>query len=136
MENSKSNQSDDYQKEQPENGSENSENPVADDLVSLEALVNVLIRNGICTAEELFEEERTRRLYLSSVKDISIVKTDGSADSHQGFSTKGNRSWLKREMSKRRWTRKLGATFFGWEWKKVRNKRNSKGAIQVENFKK
>ena len=136
MKNSKSNQSDDYQKEQPENGSENSENAVADDLVSLEALVNVLIRNGICTAEELFEEERTRRLYLSSVKDISIVKTDGSADSHQGSSDKSNRSWLKRKMSKRRWTRKLGAIFFDWEWKKVRNNRNNKGATQVENFKK
>jgi len=133
MENSKSNQSDDYQKEQPENGSENSENPVAADLVSLGALVNVLIRNGICTAEELFEEERT---HLNSVKDISIVKTDGSADSHQRSSDKRNRSWLKREMSKRRWTRKLAAVFFGWEWKKVRNNRNNKGAIQVENFKK
>ena len=136
MENSKSNQSDDYQKEQPENGSENSENPVAADLVSLGALVNVLIRNGICTAEELFEEERTRRLYLNSVKEISIVKTDGSADSHQRSSDKRNRSWLKREMSKRRWTRKLGRALFGWEWKKVRNNRNNKGAIQVENFKK
>jgi len=95
-----------------------------------------VLLNGICTAEELFEEERTRRLYLSSVKDISIVKTDGSADSHQGSSAKSNRSWLKRAMSKRRWTRKLGAIFFGWEWKKVRNNRNSKGAIQVEKFKK
>jgi len=136
MENSKSNQSDDYQNEQPEKGSENSENPVAADLVSLEALVNVLIRNGICTADELFEEEQTRRLYLNSVKDISIVKTDGSADSHQGSSDKSNRSWLKRKMSKRRWTRKLAAILFGWEWKKVRNNRNNKGAIQVENFKK
>ena len=133
MKNSKSNQSDDYQKEQPENGSENSENAVADDLVSLEALINVLIRNGICTAEELFEEERTRRLYLNSVKDISIVKTHGSADSHQRSSDKRNRSWLKREMSKRRWTRKFGAVFFGWEWRKLRN---NKGAIQVESFKK
>ena len=136
MENSKSNQSDDYQNEQPEKGSENSENPVAADLVSLEALVNVLIRNGICTADELFEEEQTRRLYLNSVKDISIVKTDGSADSHQRFSDKRNRGWLKRKMSKRRWTRKRAAVFFGWEWKKVRNNLNNKGAIQVENFKK
>jgi len=135
MENSKSNQSHDYQKEQPENGSENSENPVADDLVSLEALVNVLIRNGICTAEELFEEERTRRLYLSSVKDISIVQTDGSADSNQGSSAKRNRSWLKRKMSKRRWTRKLGAVFLGWEWRKVKAQDN-KGVMQVENLKK
>ncbi len=136
MENSKSNQLDDYQNEQGENGSENSENFAAADLVSLQALVNVLIRNGICTADELFEEEQTQRLYLNSAKDILIVKTDGSADSHQGSSDKSNRSWLKRKMSKRRWTRKLGAIFFGWEWKKVRNNRNNKGAIQVENFKK
>jgi len=135
MENSKSNQSDDYQNEQGERGSENSENPVAADLVSLQALVNVLIRNGICTAEELFEEEQTQRLYLNSVKDISIVKTDGSADSHQGSSDKRNRSWLKRKMSKRRWTRKLGAAFFGWEWRKVKVQ-NNKGVMQVENLKK
>ena len=136
MENSKSNQSDDYQNEQPEKGSENSENPVAADLVSLEALVNVLIRNGICTADELFEEEQTRRLYLNSVKDISIVKTDGSADSHERSSDKRNRAGLKRKMSKRRWTRKLGRALFGWEWIKVRSNRNNKGAVKVENLKK
>ncbi|MCH8872081.1 hypothetical protein IH824_04795, partial [candidate division KSB1 bacterium] len=124
MENSKSNQADDCQNEQGENSSENSENPVAADIVSLEALVNVLIRNGICTAEELFEEEQTRRLYLNSVKDISIVKTDGSADSHQRSSDKRNRSWLKRNMSKRRWTRKLGKALFGWEWRKVKVQNN------------
>jgi len=134
MENSKSNQADDCQNEQGENSSENSENPVAADIVSLEALVNVLIRNGICTAEELFEEEQTRRLYLNSVKDISIVKTDGSADSHQRSSDKRNRSWLKRNMSKRRWTRKLGKALFGWEWRKVKVQ-NNKGVMQVENLK-
>ena len=135
MENSKSNQLDDYQNEQGENGSENSENFAAADLVSLQALVNVLIRNGICTADELFEEEQAQRLYLNSAKDISIVKTDGSADSHQRSSDKRNRSWLKRKMSKRRWTRKLGAIFFGWEWKKVKVQ-NNKGVMQVENLKK
>ncbi|TDJ02338.1 MAG: hypothetical protein E2O76_02720 [Caldithrix sp.] len=133
MENSKSNQTDEYQKEQQENDTELPEKLVATDLVSLEALVNVLIRNGVCTAEELFEEERTRCLYLNSVKDSSIVKTDGSADSHRRSSDKRNRSWLKRKMSKRRWTRKLGEAIFGWEWKKVRN---NKGVMQVEVLKK
>ena len=132
MENSKSNQQNDYQKEQPENGSENSENPDAADLVSLEALVNVLIRNGICTAEELFEEERTRRLYLNSTKNMSLVKAEDSGQSRGSSSDKRNRSWLRRKMSKRKWTRKLGEAFFGWEWRKVRNK---KGVMQVENFK-
>ncbi|MCH6560110.1 hypothetical protein IH799_07125, partial [candidate division KSB1 bacterium] len=121
MENSKSNQSDEYQNEKPENDSELRGKLVATDLVSLEALVNVLIRNGVCTAEELFEEEQTRRLYLNSTKNISVVKTEDLRQSQGSSSDKRNRSWLKRKMSKRRWTRKLGRALLGWEWKKVRN---------------
>ena len=133
MENSKLNQSDENQKEQRENDSELPGKFVATDLVSLEALVNVLIRNGVCTAEELFEEEQTRRLYLNSTRNISLVETEDPGQSQGSSSDKRNRSWLKRKMSKRRWTRKLGETLLGWEWKKVRN---NKGVIQVENLKK
>jgi len=133
MENSKLNQSDENQKEQRENDSELPGKFVATDLVSLEALVNVLIRNGVCTAEELFEEEQTRRLYLNSTRNISLVETEDPGQSRGSSSDKRNRSWLKRKMSKRRWTRKLGETLLGWEWKKVRN---NKGVIQVENLKK
>ena len=133
MENSKLNQSDENQKEQRENDSELPGKFVATDLVSLEALVNVLIRNGVCTAEELFEEEQTRRLYLNSTRNISLVETEDPGQSPGSSSDKRNRSWLKRKMSKRRWTRKLGETLLGWEWKKVRN---NKGVIQVENLKK
>ena len=133
MENSKSNQSDKYQKEQQENDTEPPGKFIATDLVSLEALVNVLIRNGVCTAEELFEEERTRRIYLDSTKNISLVKTEDSGQSLGSSPDKRNRSWLKRKMSKRRWTRKLGEVLLGWEWRKVQN---NKGVTQVENFKK
>ena len=133
MENSKLNQSDENQKEQRENDSELPGKFVATDLVSLEALVNVLIRNGVCTAEELFEEEQTRRLYLNSTRNISLVETEDPGQSRGSSTDKRNRSWLKRKMSKRRWTRKLGETLLGWEWKKVRN---NKGVIQVENLKK
>lgn len=133
MENSKSNQTDESQKEQQENDTELPEKLVATDLVSLEALVNVLIRNGVCTAEELFEEEQTRRIYLNSTKNIALVKTKNLGQSQGSSPDKRNRSWLKRKMSKRRWTRKLGEAIFGWEWKKVRN---NKGVKQVEILKK
>ncbi len=133
MENSKLNQSDENQKEQRENDSELPGKFVATDLVSLEALVNVLIRNGVCTAEELFEEEQTRRLYLNSTRNISLVETEDPGQSRGSSSDKRNRSWLKRKMSKRRWTRKIGEVLLGWKWRKVRN---NKGVIQVENLKK
>ena len=131
MENSESNQSEEH--EQQESDSKSLGKLVAADLVSLEALVTVLIRNGVCTAEELFEEEKTRRLYLNSTKNISVVKTEDSGQSQKSSSDKRNQSWLKRKMSKRRWARKLDGALFGWEWKKVRN---TKGVIQVENLKK
>ena len=133
MENSKSNQSDEDQNEQQETDAKSPGKLVAADLVSLEALVNVLIRNGVCTAEELFEEEQARRLYLNSTKNISLVKTEDPGQSQGSSSDKRNRSWLKRKMSKRRWTRKLGGALLGWEWRKVQN---NKGVIQVENLKK
>ena len=133
MENSKSNQSDEYQKEREENDTELPGKLIATDLVSLEALINVLIRNGVCTAEELFEEEQTRRIYLNSTKNNSLVKTEDPGQSQGSSTDKRNRSWLKRKLSKRRWTRKLGEVLLGWEWRKVRN---NKGVIQVENLKK
>ena len=133
MENSKSNQSDEDQNEQQETDAKSPGKLVAADLVSLEALVNVLIRNGVCTAEELFEEEQTCRLYLNSTKNISLVKTGDPRRSQGRVSDKRNRSWLKRKMSKRSWTRKLGEVLLGWEWKKVPN---NKGVMQGAHVKK
>lgn len=93
----------------------------AADLVSLETIVNILIRKGICTPEELFEEEQNRRSYLEETQNISSVQiTNAKYYSGNGAPKKSKSNWLKRKMSKYRWSRKLGTTLFGWKWRKVR----------------
>lgn len=133
MDNLQPEQWDDEQNEKPENGAEPRKAFPATDLVSLESLINVLIRNGICTAEELFEEEQSRRLYLNSTKDSSLVRIGDSEQRQKSSSAQRNRSWLRRKMSRRKWTRKLGSLLFGWEWRKIRN---NKRALPIENVKK
>ncbi|MFQ5637547.1 MAG: hypothetical protein ACE5IR_06080 [bacterium] len=94
--------------------------PIAD-IVSLESVVNLLIQKGLCTPEELFEEERKRKTYQQTVKGVSLVKTRqmlNPAGERKVLRKKQN--WLKRKMSKSRWSRKLGTSLFGWQWKKVK----------------
>lgn len=122
-------QPEDSEKEQADVHSESPDNLDVADVVSLESVVNVLIRKGVCTAEELFEEEQSRRLYLDKAKNISLVRTDRKGRS----SRRHKQSWLKRKMSRRKWTRRLGTALFGWEWKKVKNNRR---VMHRENLKK
>ncbi|MFQ5822996.1 MAG: hypothetical protein ACE5JB_02975 [bacterium] len=93
--------------------------PIAD-IISLETVVNILVRKGICTPEELFEEEKRRQQYNQNVKDISVVQTGKKHTQRDDRSHRNQQSWLKRKMSKRRWTRRLGTALFGWKWKKVK----------------
>ncbi|MCG8604930.1 hypothetical protein MJD09_08030, partial [bacterium] len=93
-------------------------------IVSLETVVNIMIRKGLCTPEELFEEEQRKRNYQEKVKDISLVQTDEHPLAERD--KKGRRkkqSWLKRKMSQKRWSRKLATSLFGWQWKKVKHER-------------
>ncbi len=96
--------------------------PIAN-IVSLETLVNVLIRKGICTPEELFEEERRKRSYDEQTKGALLVSTQSTRVRTNRESKK--QGWLKRKMSKRRWSRRLGTLLFGWQWKKVKVNRNA-----------
>lgn len=94
--------------------------PIAD-IVSLETVVNLLIQKGVCTAEELFEEERRSREYRRKFKDITIVKSASAEPVNlEREALRRKQSWLKRKMSKRRWSRQLGTKLFGWQWKKVK----------------
>lgn len=102
------------------------------DVISVQTIVKVLIDKGICTYDELFEEEKRYQEFKASVKDLPVVQTDQdtqrrsrSHDKDNGYRTR-NMSWLKRKLSKRRWTRRLGTKLFGWKWKK--NKREEKHA--------
>ncbi|NIR47423.1 hypothetical protein GWO43_03000 [candidate division KSB1 bacterium] len=94
--------------------------PIAD-IVSLESVVSLLIRKGVCTPEELFEEERKKHQQQQNMGGVSFVHT--KRDSTTGGGNQSHRksqNFLKRKMSKHRWSRKLGTALFGWKWKKVK----------------
>ena len=98
--------------------------------VSVETLVRVLARKGLVTPEELAAEEETRRrqrreqeAQLARVITEHHVRTS----SHGGY--RRPRSWLKRVMAKRRWTRRLGTFLFGWKWKKVYHRSSSHSGL-------
>lgn len=89
------------------------------DLISLETVVNLLVRKGICTPDELFEEEKKRKTHQEKVRHVTIVRTAQNEKLRDDHTHKHRQSWLKRKMSKRRWSRRLGTVLFGWRWKKV-----------------
>jgi len=83
------------------------------DVISLETIVNILVKKNICTKEELFMlEGRIQEQIRHNKKNnyVSIRKDDDHS----------NYTGLKRFMSRRRWTRRLGTALFGWKWKKVK----------------
>ncbi len=118
---------DDWEDE-PTEGSRAPESfPIAD-VVSVQSLANVLIRKGICTPEELYQEEQRRRQENTSAPRTTIVQTPPSQRVMARENGSGHRhksGWLKRKMSKKRWTRRLGSLVFGWEWKKVKTNRGN-----------
>lgn len=83
------------------------------DIISAEAIVNMLVRKGICTAEELFMLEGQIREKNKETKESKVIAIKSEYN-------RGRFPWLKRWMSKRRWTRRLGTALFGWKWKKVK----------------
>ena len=108
------------------------QSPLAD-IISLETVVNVLVNKGLCTPEELFEEEQARRHYNRQVKDISLVQTEPGSITHKSKKSRRHKqNWLKRKMSKRRWTRNLGTRLFGWRWKKVKTNHHTQLFENVE----
>jgi len=88
--------------------------------VSLEAVINVLIKRGICTEAELFAEENQLRTSEFQASEESLeptsrftpVQTHSQRRRHRRSDSSHLRSWA----AKRQWTRKLGTLFFGWKW--------------------
>ena len=83
------------------------------DVISLETIVNILVKKKICTKEELFMLEGRIQEQNRNTKKNNFVSVKKSHD-------KSGYSGLKRIMCKHRWTRRLGTTLFGWKWKKVK----------------
>ena len=83
------------------------------DIISPETIVNILVKKGICTVEELFILEGQIQEKNKDAKDSKVIAIKSEY-------SRGRLPWLKRWMSKRRWTRRLGTALFGWKWKKVK----------------
>lgn len=82
--------------------------PLAD-TISLRTVVNLLLRKGVVTVEELLDEESRNLAW------------DDTPPAERPHAFKARRAMgLKRLMSKTRVTRRLGTWLFGWRWKKVR----------------
>jgi len=87
------------------------------DVISVETIVNILVKKNICTTEELFIlEGRIQEQNRNNRKNNFVSVKNG--DDHTSY------SGLKRIMSKRRWTRRLGTALFGWKWRKVKKSKS------------
>jgi hypothetical protein len=84
------------------------------DNISKETIINMLVSKGICTVDELFMME-------GRIRDEKSYSNDGGMVINiHGIPDRGRFPRLKRSMSKRRWTRRLGTMLFGWKWKKYK----------------
>ena len=83
------------------------------DVISLETLVNIMVKKGICTVDELFMLE-------------GRVQQSNKKNDHNNFVPiqnqyhRGKFPSIKKMMSKNKWSRRLGTMIFGWKWKKVK----------------
>ncbi len=95
---------------------------ITKDKISLEAVINVLVQQGLCTEEQLAAEESRLRAIRRTITGLHFVPVN----------VKGRRSQLpehgphslRRWASQRRWARKLGTFLFGWKWKKHQKPRS------------
>ena len=83
--------------------------PLADS-ISTSTLVNLLIRKGILSVEELIEAESKNLEFENTALQYPKIKVR----------RKKKTKWrnLKKLMSRRRWSRRLGTKLFGWKWKR------------------
>jgi len=81
--------------------------------ISLETVINLLVKKGVLSADELFSLEDQMREYRQYKNDVKYMKIKNNYD-------RGRFPKLKKSMSKRKWSRRLGSMLFGWKWKKVK----------------
>ena len=84
------------------------------DRVSLEALINVLIKRGLCTEDELLAEENRLHARRETAPRLNFtpVQTQREIYEHQRHDSHRLRRWA----SQRHWSRRLGTLLFGWKW--------------------
>jgi hypothetical protein len=91
--------------------------------VSLEAIIRVLIKRGICTEAELLAEEKRLRavaeMAIEPSQALPFTPVQTHSERHRHRREDNNR--LRRWAAKRNWSRKLGTLLFGWKWHRKKN---------------
>ncbi len=86
----------------------------ATDRVSVQALINVLIKRGLCIENELLAEEDRLQARRETAPRLDFTPVQIPRESYEHKRRDINR--LRRWASKRQWSRKLGTLLFGWKW--------------------
>lgn len=84
------------------------------DEISTTTLVKLLVRKGILTTKEVLEEERVTRLH-NQVVEAKIEHHLSHKHKHK------KQSRFKKWAAKHKWSRRLTAILFGWEWKRSKH---------------
>ncbi len=82
--------------------------------VSMEALINVLIKRGLCTENELLAEENRLHAVSETASRLNFAPVQIQRESYEHKRHDNNR--LRRWAAKRQWSRRVGTLLFGWKW--------------------
>lgn len=92
------------------------------ELVSKEALIQVLLHKGVCTADELLEAEHRMRETAAAPSDGEYVRITDPPAPDQSSDWNRPQHPMRRYFAKYRWSRRVGTLLFGWKWKKVKKR--------------
>jgi hypothetical protein len=84
------------------------------DGVSMKALINVLIKRGLCTESELLAEENRLHARRETAPRLNFTPVQIRHQSHEyrHHHHHGIRRWAAKYL----WSRRLGTLLFGWKW--------------------
>jgi len=91
--------------------------------ISLAAVIQILLKRGLCTEAELFAEEQRRRALTETAGEttdsfhFTPVQTHSERIRHRRQDSNRMRRWT----GKRQWSRKIGTLLFGWKWHRKKN---------------
>lgn len=86
--------------------------------ISVETLVAVMVRKGLCTEAELLEEENLRRAESGRFQDSQYLRIDNDEVNAEHWGRPQHP--LRKMFARFRWSRRLGTAIFGWKWKKLK----------------
>ncbi|MDZ7290734.1 MAG: hypothetical protein ONB44_18530 [candidate division KSB1 bacterium] len=85
------------------------------DQVSVEAVINVLLKRGICTEAELLAEENRLYSVREAMTNFNFTPVQINRPDH-AHRHRRDPNPIRRWAAKHHWSRRLGTLIFGWKW--------------------